>query len=138
MPAIAIAARDEEAEIGGCLESVAAALDRSPIRGAVALFVNNTVDGTAARARLAGARLGLDLTVVEGVLPAPQAHAGTARQMAARIARQLCGEGGLILLTDADSRVRPDWVVAMQAGLGSADVVCGRVELPPDLSLIHI
>ena len=129
--AVAVAARDEEDEIAGCLTALAVSLRHAGMAGGVVVLVNNTTDATARIARETAAAQGLEAAVIETTLPRAAAHAGTARQRAAAAARARLASGGLLLLTDADSRVRPGWVAEMRAGLAQADVVCGRVELPP-------
>ena len=135
-PCVAIAARNEAALVGACLTAVAASFAGSGHAPMAALFVNNSTDDTAAVAGDAAARVGLRLILLEGDLPPGHAHAGGARRVAAALARRAAGPGhgqaGAVLLTDADSLPAPDWVAQMLAGLARADVVCGRVALPPD------
>jgi glucosyl-3-phosphoglycerate synthase len=126
---VVIPARDEEDRIGGCLEALAAqtvGVDAFE----VVLVADACRDRTAELAATVAARLGLWLTVIRG----PGAGAGAARRLgmdaaAGRLLR--AGRpGGLIACTDADSRVRPDWLARQLAHLeAGARVVAGLVEL---------
>ena len=78
--------------------------------------------------------LSLDVRVVEARLPPATAHAGAARRAAMDIAEAWLAEGGerdgVILTTDADSQVAPNWIAenlaAFEAG---AEAVLGRIDL---------
>ncbi len=130
-PAIAaIPARDEADRIGPCLEALdaqcGARLDH------IVLLVNNSTDGTADAARSIALQPGTQLHVIERILPSEQANAGTARSLAMQAAAALAGPDGVLLTTDADGLVDPDWLAANLAGLrAGADVVAGWVELHP-------
>ena len=128
---IAVPARSEAQRIGACLDALL-----REVRGAdaaVVVLANNCCDDTAGRARAAAAQ-GAPVFVEEVELAAADAHAGGARRRAlAAAAARLRTPDGLLLTTDADSRVAPGWLAAnrcaMQAG---ADAVCGVVALCPD------
>ena len=76
----------------------------------------------------------LDIRVVEAALPPGAAHAGAARRAAMDLAEAWLVEGGetdgVILTTDADSQVAPNWIAenlaAFEAG---AEAVLGRIDL---------
>jgi hypothetical protein len=127
---VAIPARDEEDRIGPCLaalvEQVGARADH------IVLLVNNTTDGTIAAARRVTMPPETILHILERSLPAEEANAGHARRLAMRAAAERAGPGGLLLTTDADARVDPDWLAANIAAIGDgADAVAGWVELDP-------
>jgi hypothetical protein len=67
---------------------------------------------------------------MEPELAPSEANAGHARRLAMELAAQLVGEDGVILTTDADAVVDPDWIAenlrALEAG---ADAVAGWVDL---------
>ena len=100
----------------------------------VALFANNCTDWSASLARKLGASWRLDIRVVEASLPPGAAHAGNARRAAMDMAEAWLLEGGekdgVILTTDADSQVAPNWIAqnlaAFEAG---AEAVLGRIDL---------
>ena len=98
----------------------------------VVLLVNNTTDRSADAARAAAAWLPLRLTILEhDFLPSEQT-AGHARRLAMQAAAGLCGAGGVLMCTDADGRVAPDWVAANLSHIrGGADAVAGRALLDP-------
>ena len=128
---VAVPARCEAERIGACLHALAA-----EVRGAdaaVLVLANNCRDDTAARARAVGAQ-GAPVFVEEVELAPADAHAGEARRRAlAAAAARLRGEDGVLLTTDADSRVVPGWLAANLRALDrGADAVCGVVGFLPD------
>jgi hypothetical protein len=128
---VAIPALNEEEHIGACLEAldgqVGARLDH------IVLFANNCSDDTVAVARSVRFASGARLHVVEASLAPEEANAGAARRRAMDAALPLAGLGGLLLTTDADGLVDPDWLAATQKAMDSygADVVAGWAELHP-------
>jgi cellulose synthase/poly-beta-1,6-N-acetylglucosamine synthase-like glycosyltransferase len=136
---VAIPVRDEEERLPACLRALTHQLDRSgrpipPAMVRVAVFANNCTDRSASLARKLGASWRLDIRVVEASLPPSAAHAGNARRGAMDIAEVWLMEGGekdgVILTTDADSQVAPNWIAqnlaAFEAG---AEAVLGRIDL---------
>jgi GT2 family glycosyltransferase len=137
--AVAIPVKNEADRIAACLTAL------SDQRGLgadvqvpfdVVLFVNNSDDGTAEIATALAATLQFRLTVVTATLPPEDASAGGARRHAMEAAAQLLehrGGAGLLLTTDADSRVPPDWVAKTLAAIeAGADAVAGTIALDPD------
>ena len=132
---IAIPAKNEAAELEGCLQALAqqTGLPSVPswLHGAV-LCLNNCTDDSADVARLLAKALPFPVHAIEVELPPSQAYAGTARRMAMDRAAELAGTDGVILTTDADSRVAPDWLARNLAALRlGADAVAGRAEIEP-------
>ncbi|MGA8444467.1 MAG: glycosyltransferase [Roseiarcus sp.] len=136
---VAIPVRDEEERLPACLRALAQQRDRlgqsiPPTLVRVVMFANNCADQSADLARELGGRLSLDVRVVEARLPPSSAHAGAARRAVMDLAEAWLEEGserdGVILTTDADSQVAPDWIAenlaAFQAG---AEAVLGRIDL---------
>jgi GT2 family glycosyltransferase len=70
--------------------------------------------------------------VVERSLLGARANAGFARRLALQhAARGLAGQD-VLMTTDADGRVAPDWIESNLASLRhGADAVCGRAEIDP-------
>jgi GT2 family glycosyltransferase len=143
---IAIPVRDEEERLPACLRALVLQRDRlggsiSPTMVRVVVFANNCTDQSASLARKLGWRLSLDLRVVEAPLPPFCAHAGAARRAAMDLAEAWLEEGGekagVILTTDADSQVAPDWIAenlaAFEAG---AEAVLGRIDLDDEGKLL--
>jgi GT2 family glycosyltransferase len=126
---VAIPVRDEAERIAACLT----ALDHQQrLPDTVLLLLNNCTDATEAIARGLAPSLRFDLKVVCRDLPASRANAGHARRAAMALAAGLAGPGGILLTTDADGVVPPDWVRRNLAGLGQgADLVCGRIVVDP-------
>jgi hypothetical protein len=85
--------------------------------------------------------LSLDIRVVEARLPPEAAHAGVARRAAMDLAEAGLMEGGdrngVILTTDADSQVAPNWIAANFAAFeAGADAVLGRIDLDDEGKLL--
>jgi cellulose synthase/poly-beta-1,6-N-acetylglucosamine synthase-like glycosyltransferase len=142
----AIPVKDEEEHLPACLRALAEQRDwcgrrMPPGLVRVVLFANNCTDRSATIARRLGKALSLDIRVIEASLPADNAHAGAARRAAMDAAEAWLGEAGkidgVILTTDADSRVAPNWIasnlIAFEAG---ADAVLGRIDLDEDAKLL--
>jgi hypothetical protein len=135
---IAIPVRDEEERLPACLRALARQSDRSgrsisPTQVRVVLFANDCTDRSASLARQLGAGLSLDLRVVEARLPPAVAHAGSARRAAMDLAEAWLVEGGesdgVILVTDADSQVAPNWIAENLAAFAAgAEAVLGRID----------
>jgi GT2 family glycosyltransferase len=131
---VSIPVRDEADRIGACLSALNA---QSCVPDAVILLLNNCSDGTEAVARSLAAGLRFPLEVVERALPAAQANAGHARRLAMQMAADRVGAYGMLLTTDADAVVPPDWVARNLRGLAlGADVVCGRAVIDPVEALV--
>lgn len=128
--AVAVPACDEAGVIGRCVE----ALDRQLGRAIddIVVLVNNSTDDTASIVRGFVGHTRARLHTVECMLPPDRAHAGWARRMAMEYAAQRIRGDGLLLTTDADGVVDPEWLqanlAAVQAG---ADAVAGWVDLDP-------
>ena len=135
---VVVPARDEAERLPRLVASLAdqrgadgRALD--PDAYEVVVLLNNCRDGSAgALAEASGRHPALRLHAVEVELAAPEAHVGRARQLLfdAAAARLLGRLGGLVLTTDADTRVPPDWIASAEAEVAAgADAVGGRVLL---------
>ena len=124
--------------MGACLASLAVQRDQAgkPIASGtfeVLVFANNCSDDTAAMARSYGEMVPYRLHVVEDRLPPQRAHAGGARKVAMDRAADLLMAGrrhdGVILTTDADSRVQPLWIASNLAALADGvDAVAGYID----------
>jgi len=132
---VAIPARNEAARIGACLDALAAQPEASSLT--VLLLLNGCTDETEALARSHARHSAFRLVLRHEELASGLSHAGEARGRALDAAAGLLErEGqpdGVLLTTDADSRVAPDWLAAIRAELErGADAVAGRVEYDPD------
>ena len=128
---VAIPARDERDRIVPCLEAIAASVRRDV--PSVLLLTNNTTDGTGEVAGCAARLLGLTLHVVDIDLPPDRISAGEARRLAMAHAASFVGADGVLITTDADGRVEPDWLDAnLRAIEDGADAVCGMAVIDSD------
>jgi glycosyltransferase involved in cell wall biosynthesis len=138
---VAIPAHDEATYITDCLAALALQRDRAgaPIaQGSleILVFANNCTDQTASVARQASQSIPHPITVVEENMPAGQLNAGWARKRAMDLAAMRLAEvapiHGLILTTDADSRVAPTWLEAtLHEFRKGADCVAGYIDANP-------
>ena len=140
---VIIPAKDEAHHLPATLAALAA---QTELDGAalpahcleVIVLANNCQDNTAAVVRqLAQYYPGLTLHVAELQLPGELAHVGQARRLlmdaAAQRLEATAGRGGLILSTDADTLVAPDWLAACHAEIAAgAAAVGGRILTRPD------
>src|SRR5580704_16938571 len=136
---VAVPVKDEEECLPACLRALAQQRDRSgqpipPTLVRIVVFANNCSDRSASLARKLGGGLSLDVHVVEARLPPAIAHAGSARRAAMDLAEAwLVGAGesdGVILATDADSKVAPNWIAENLAAFAAgAEAVLGRIDL---------
>lgn len=127
---VAIPVRNEAALIGDCLRALA--LPQGADRAEILLLVNNSTDGTADLARALAPTLPCPVHVVDHEFSSDEAHAGHARRLAMSLAAAMIDPGGVLLTTDADGSVPPDWLEANLAALDAgADVVCGRAVIDP-------
>ena len=117
---VAIPARNEAEHVAPCLRALAGQAER------VLLLVNNSNDGTEEVARREAAALGLPLHVSVEHFPPHQCTAGHARRVVMALAAELAPEA-VLLTTDADSRVAPDWIGANLRHIAAGvDAVAGR------------
>jgi len=124
---VAIPARDEEERIGNCLTALASQ-SRAPDH--IVLHLNNCTDRTADAARRVPFKAQTRLHILECDLPPQCANAGYARYLAMQRAAGLAGNFGVLMTTDADGRVDPDWVRHNLAALAAgADAVAGWAEI---------
>jgi len=98
------------------------------------MLANNCTDQSASLARRIACQLLLDVRVIEIQLPSETAHAGAARRAAMDLAEGWLMEGGegdgIILTTDADSQVAPNWIAENLAAFDAgAEAVLGRIDL---------
>ena len=121
--------RNERQHILACLRALDGQRGLAAGSFGALLFLNNCTDDT--EELVATARLRLPLRVVVGD------SAGWARHCAMEAAAEWLDEypvvDGVLLTTDADSRVAPDWVARNIAALDAgADAVAGRLSIDAD------
>jgi hypothetical protein len=135
---VAIPAKNEQRLLGECLRALSAQrdLDGRPLsRGVfgIVVLLNDCEDESATLARSMAASLDAPMRVVECELPAGAAHAGGARRRAMDLAAAWLEQSrhdGLLLTTDADSRVGPSWIADnLAAAEEGVDAVAGSIAL---------
>lgn len=129
---VAIPVRDEVEHIGGCLKSIDEQTGIAPGNWGTVLLLNNSTDGTIDALRALAPSLGYPVRVIER--NSPHANAGWARRGAMDGAADWLEEvgslDGIILTTDADSRVSANWIAGNQAAIAAgADAVAGQIVL---------
>jgi hypothetical protein len=139
---VTIPAHNEATYIAECLAALALQRDRAgaPVaQGSleILVFANNCTDQTASVARQASHSIPHPVTVVEENMPARQLNAGWARKRAMDLAAVRLAEvapiNGLILTTDADSRVAPTWLAAtLHEFAKGVDCVAGYIDAIPE------
>jgi hypothetical protein len=129
---VAIPVRNEAERVGACLEALAAQRGIGASGLGVVLFLNNCTDETAHVVASLRPSLRIPVRMIERTFAG--ANAGWARREAMEAAANWLDESepldGLILTTDADSRVPDDWVARNLAAVASGvDAVAGRIAL---------
>lgn len=143
---VAIPAKNEEDRLPACLEALMRQKGPlgEPLSTAslgILIFANDCNDKSAAVARGLLANAPFSWRVIEASLPRSCAHAGGARRAAMDLAGAWLQENGadtgIILSTDADSQVAPDWINKnMLAFAAGADAVLGRISLDEEGELL--
>ena len=124
---VAIPARDEEENIAACLMALGSQTVRP---STVVLLLNNCTDETERVAMRLALPFSLDIQTV--MLPSIDANAGTARRLVMGRAAELAGRNGVLMTTDADAIVPPNWIALNMSALAAgADVVCGQAVIDP-------
>jgi GT2 family glycosyltransferase len=139
---VAIPAHNEASYMAECLASLALQRDETgaPLaRGTfeVLILANNCSDETASIARQTARSIPHPVKVIEEDMPDGQLNAGWARKRAMDLAAIRLAEAapiqGLILTTDADSRVAPTWLAATLREFDKGvDCVAGYIDAVPD------
>lgn len=127
--AVAIPVRNEAERIGRCLRALASQRGAPPFD--VVLMLNGCDDGTPELVTALAPTLPVRLHAIERRLPPGQVGAGHARRLALESAARLA-PGGVLMTTDADGQVPPDWVARnLSAIAAGAEAVFGRAVIDP-------
>jgi hypothetical protein len=122
---VAIPVKDEAGRIVNCL----GVLSRQHPRMQIVLLLNNCSDNTSTVVRDFALTSPIPIHQFEVTLPAEQATAGHARRMAMQVAENFVDPDGVLLSTDADAYVYPNWIAANLLALREG--VAGRIEIDP-------
>ena len=96
------------------------------------MLVNNSTDSTVSIAHTLQPSLSFPLDVVEHQFSPEHQNAGQARRLAMKLAADWAQGSGVLLCTDADGQVAPDWLAANLYYIRSgADAVAGRAVIDP-------
>ena len=130
--AVAIPVFNEAEHIEDCLRALDEQVGLGGSGLGILLFLNNCTDGTAHVVAALHTSLRRRVRVIERAYA--EANAGWARREAMEAAAEWLEENGtsdgVILTTDADSRVPPDWVARNLATItDGVDAVAGRIAL---------
>jgi GT2 family glycosyltransferase len=138
---VAIPAHNEASYLAGCLAALALQRDETgaPIEQGnleLLIFANNCSDETVSVARQASETIPHHVIIVEEHMPTERLNAGWARKRAMDLAAirlaELAPIHGLILTTDADSRVAPTWfATTLREFEKGVDCVAGYVDAIP-------
>jgi GT2 family glycosyltransferase len=109
---IAIPVKDEAQRLPACLQALAAQENVDFADITVLAMLNNTTDDTADVVRALAPTLPYRLEMHSVTLDAAHANAGWARRLAMEAAARITAPDGVLLTTDADTLVHPDWVEA--------------------------
>jgi GT2 family glycosyltransferase len=120
--AVAIPVHNEAGYIEACLQALAQQTVREKFD--VVALLNNCSDGTEIVVHRLAADLPYRLQVNEYWLEPGLVNAGVARRLAMQHAASFVGKDGVLLTTDADSTVPPDWI---EANLRYIDAGCDAV-----------
>ena len=129
---VAIPVRNEERSIVRCLDALSVMGHRETTLLTTVLLLNGCTDGTWDAVVRQASATGLPVTMVEASLGPTMDHAGGARAVALGLAMDALSDrrDGVILTTDADTRVPPDWLDRALEGLeAGCDVVAGDFDV---------
>jgi GT2 family glycosyltransferase len=128
---VAVPARNEAEQITRCLEALVRQDSKQHL--AVLALVNNSTDRSASICRRIAATSSVPIRVEDIDLPERDANAGGARRLAMAMAADMARNDGIVLTTDADGRVAPDWLRNnLRAIDHGADAVAGRAVIDPN------
>jgi glycosyltransferase involved in cell wall biosynthesis len=128
---IAVPAKDEAAHLPACLHALTH--QQGERRHTILILVNNSGDDSLDVVHRFAATSSIRILGEDVVLTGAAATAGGARRAAMQRAADLAGANGIILTTDADGRVAPDWLAANLNALAvGADAVAGRAVIDPE------
>ena len=146
MAVVAVPAKNEAERLAACLDALEKQIDGQGGLLPAALFgvlflVNNACDDSAEIIRKYAVGSRLNIRVVEVTLPAHRSHAGGARRAAMDMAADWLDEAGpssgVLLTSDADSRVAPDWLWSnLRAFSDGAETVLGQISLDEESALL--
>ena len=128
---VAVPVKNEAERIAKCLRALSFQFGVPPYQ--IVLLLNNCTDGTGAVVNAFARSSPVPIHSLEVSLPRELANAGYARHLAMEAAAELVAPGGVLLTTDADSQVDPDWIAYNLRALGrGADAVAGLIGIDPE------
>ena len=129
----AVPACNEARRIVATLDSLAVSLTRTDEPWAIVVLANNSQDATVSLAQDWGKRSDAPLMIAEALFTRHAANAGHARRLALDIAHAGARPDAVLLSTDADTLVGPEWASRLVARIRcGASVVAGWIETDAD------
>jgi hypothetical protein len=127
---VAIPVKDEAERIASCLRALSRQSGISQHQ--IVLLLNNCTDDSAAVVKDLAPNLPIPVHQFEVTLPPEHAYAGYARRLAMQAAEDFVAPQGVLLTTDADACVYPNWIATNLFALREgADAVAGCIEINP-------
>jgi len=127
---VAIPVKDEAERIGSCLRALSQ--QSGILQYQIVLLLNNCTDDSGAVVRALAPNLPIPVHQFEVTLPPEHANAGYARRLAMQAAEDFVAPEGVLLTTDADACVYPNWIATNLLALRQgADAVAGCIEIDP-------
>lgn len=132
--AVVVPARNEQRRITACLDALGVAICKArPLTTGIVVVINNTEDTTSERVLAwAAAHSDISLQVIDCTFLPQDAHVGAGRRLGLDHALNHIVRDGILLTTDADSRVRPGWISRNHQALSHADLICGAFAADKD------
>ena len=123
---VAIPACNEAEHIGACLRALLAQSYNHPF--SILIDANNCTDATADVVRGIARETPVDVHLRETSDAGAHAPAAVARRRSVNAGMEIAGIGGVVLMSDADSAVAPDWIETnMRSIRQGVDAVCGTI-----------
>lgn len=130
--AICVPAQDEQQFLATSLAALLTAMAGCSEAGVIVLLINNSTDGSWSLAHRFLSASGFGFLMARVTLDPEISDAPHARRLALDIGAHLAPDG-VLLTTDADTLVDPDWVSTTFTHIrAGSDLVCGSVSIDPE------
>lgn len=130
--AVVIPAKNEAPRIQNCLMALADAIDRTAANVGIILCVSDTDDDTAKLGATILQMRQISHLVLDMRFAAGCGGVGRVRDLGCKLSQRVAGFPAILMTTDADSCVAPDWISANLEALQAVDIVFGTVIPDPE------